>query len=126
MSMFKGQGCNQALADGPLLADWLSKTGLTLDNISTRLRCFEREMIARTAPKALASREAALKYHSAAATLEEYGFEGIQPQELPIFQQKMLSSEITAYLGGKLEETLVELITNIRLQKKGISIGQSS
>jgi 2-polyprenyl-6-methoxyphenol hydroxylase-like FAD-dependent oxidoreductase len=27
MSMFKGQGANQALLDGPLLASWLSKQG---------------------------------------------------------------------------------------------------
>lgn len=27
MSMFKGQGANQALMDGPLLASWLSKEG---------------------------------------------------------------------------------------------------
>lgn len=28
MSMFKGQGANQALLDGPLLASWLSKGGI--------------------------------------------------------------------------------------------------
>ena len=30
MSMFKGQGANQALMDGPLLATWLSKEGQLL------------------------------------------------------------------------------------------------
>lgn len=28
MSMFKGQGANQALLDGPLLAAWLTKGGM--------------------------------------------------------------------------------------------------
>jgi salicylate hydroxylase len=51
MSMFKGQGCNQAMEDGPLLASWLAKPGLTRYNLSTRLRCFEREMIARANSK---------------------------------------------------------------------------
>ena len=67
MSMFKGQGANQALEDGPLLASWLSKCHevcrrkrgkygelepkIVRECISTHLRCFEREMLSRTTPK---------------------------------------------------------------------------
>jgi hypothetical protein len=100
MSMFKGQGANQALHDGPLLAAWLDsgvsslknvkndknqkinkcekngndhafakkdnlklKNELNDSNIYTRLRCFEREMVARTSSKVLGSRQVnACKY----------------------------------------------------------------
>ena len=64
MAMFKGQGANQALEDAPLLAAWLGdKSGagrgqgrLTRQTLLTRLRCFEREMLARTTPKVRSDR----------------------------------------------------------------------
>ena len=61
MSMFKGQGANQAISDGPRLAKWLMKS--TQKNgskeIHTKIRCFEREMLQAAVPKVLASRAAA-------------------------------------------------------------------
>lgn len=95
MSMFKGQGANQALQDGVHLAKWLAgEIGLTCDlkprkkrkltpasptisKIATRLRCFEREMVDRAAPKVAASRTAAAAYHSPEALTSEYGVEGL-------------------------------------------------
>ena len=59
MSPFKGQGANQALADGPALTDWLLKSKL-----ASALLGFEREMHSRSRPKVLASRVAANKLHS--------------------------------------------------------------
>lgn len=53
MSPFKGQGCNQALSDGPLLA---SKLKNTPRNVPSALLAFEREMIARTKVKVEESR----------------------------------------------------------------------
>lgn len=38
MSMFKGQGANQALMDGPLLASWLSKEGIILISCLIRIK----------------------------------------------------------------------------------------
>ena len=100
MSMFKGQGANQALQDAVLLARWVggdmvesldgseqdprqkrrrmhrSTSDLTL--LSTRIRCFEREMVSRAGPKVVASREAAQTYHSAAALDVQYGIEGLK------------------------------------------------
>jgi hypothetical protein len=125
--MFKGQGANQALCDGPLLASWLSSgvssdnsnnmekkskirknnpnpnpnpnpntdistnsinnvsmdksnertsVELTEQNVYTRLRCFEREMVARTSSKVMASRQAAGHLHSPAVLLDNFGIEG--------------------------------------------------
>jgi len=89
MSMFKGQGCNQALEDGPLLANWLLggkqkrrakataaaaaaekeaqlPPQLFREVLLRRLRSYEREMVDRTSVKQAASREAARMLHSAA------------------------------------------------------------
>jgi len=59
MSPFKGQGCNQALMDGTLLAEWLSRSKL-----DSAVKGFNREMVQRTHKKVIASREAARYLHS--------------------------------------------------------------
>lgn len=76
-SMFKGFGANQALEDGPLISMWLSKPGLSKDNICSRLRSFEREMVGRTTPKVLASRTAAKRLHSSDVMSDNFGIEGL-------------------------------------------------
>ncbi len=98
MSMFKGQGANQALEDGPLLCDWLignagkGKRNLAKEepaefvserkSILAKLRNYEREMILRSRKKQEASRSAAKELHSnrvkEIGTL--FGFEGVQDQ----------------------------------------------
>jgi hypothetical protein len=108
MSMFKGQGANQALEDGPLLADWLvgiaGKDGLKKEKennnlkdehseerkekvipierkvLLARLRNYEREMIARSRKKQIDSRKAAKSLHSGADVCNMFGFEGVQDQ----------------------------------------------
>ena len=64
MTCFKGAGANNALADAPLLARCLTAKGT---NVPSKLRTFEREMVARAAPRAAASRRAATILHSPAA-----------------------------------------------------------
>ena len=61
MSMFKGQGANQALQGAPLLVRWLVKRGIS--GLVNRLRCFGNEVISRAAPEVLESREAAVDLH---------------------------------------------------------------
>lgn len=151
MSMFKGQGANQALADGPLLAQWLAQgnsgtggaksTGAkrsrqgedksqcppadksepacdTADKIQelrtalqnqstvfTRLRCFEREMNARTTPKVLASREAAGHLHSPAVLNDVFGIAGVVARTAEE-NNKMLEYLRAAQVNAKLEAHL--------------------
>jgi hypothetical protein len=112
--MFKGQGCNQALSDGPLLASWLLKPGLSIQNISTRLRCFEREMISRTSSKVQASRKAAHLYHCQDSIYMDYGFEGIEQYELAEFRYQLRNQNITANLGDNLDEACLDIIRRIR------------
>ena len=80
--MFKGQGANQALEDGPLLASWLCRTDcssiLSREVLFTRIRCFEREMVDRVKSKVLQSRDAAQLYHSPMALCHRYNIQGIK------------------------------------------------
>eukprot|EP01041_Mallomonas_annulata_P007670 gene7670-15702_t len=133
MSMFKGQGANQALEDGPLLASWLNRpTTRTADRGSggsgsggsgdlikplnrevllTRMRCFEREMIARTAPKVAASRLAASQYHSNSALNDEkYGIEGVPVAIQGDVISHLRTHGITAHMGGDLEKQVANMI----------------
>ncbi len=72
MSMFKGQGANQAMEDGPLFAEWLrggpsagkATLHLTRKTLLTRLRNYERHMVARSSVKQRDSRIAAHTLHS--------------------------------------------------------------
>jgi 2-polyprenyl-6-methoxyphenol hydroxylase-like FAD-dependent oxidoreductase len=72
MSPFKGQGANQALRDGPLLASWLSRAA-----VPSALVGYEREMAARSGAKVLASREMAVKLHCPAVLDEFVGVAGV-------------------------------------------------
>ncbi len=107
MSMFKGQGANQAIGDGPLLAQWLSKPG----DIRTRIRCFERQMMDRSGPKVLASREAALELHQTSALDRDFGISGIKDK---VIVDKCLKSlrdkKITATLGSDLLDRVRQVI----------------
>lgn len=73
MSPFKGQGANQALKDGPVLAQWLQKA-----SIDAAVNCFWREIVQRTAPVVQASRLAAKELHSPEIMNQCHGFAGIR------------------------------------------------
>jgi hypothetical protein len=72
MSPFKGQGANQALQDGVVIASWLSKASLS----SAVTGCM-REMVQRTAPVIAASRQAAKFWHSVEALQVNHKFAGV-------------------------------------------------
>ena len=59
MTPFKGQGANQALADGPRLARWLGRAGA-----AAAARGYEADTARRSGPRVRASREAAARLHS--------------------------------------------------------------
>ena len=130
MSMFKGQGANQALEDGPLLAHWLAggpskakrraansaadggaekALPLSRDALLTRLRCFEREMVSRTTVKVRASRQAADLLHSPAALCEPFGFEGVSAKVASAFLARLAEASI----GAASASSLVERVKNV-------------
>ena len=105
MSMFKGQGANQAISDGPRLVKWLIKSTHTkgAKDIETKLRCFEREMVQAAAPKVLASRNAAVNLHHESALTFDYGFAGWKCSEKRNRALEMLDAfGIRASLGEDL------------------------
>lgn len=69
MSPFKGQGANQALLDALSLARTLYANDGSA-KVQPSLRAFEAEMLSRTAPKVIASAEAAQFLHSDVAIYE--------------------------------------------------------
>ena len=138
MSMFKGQGANQALCDGPLLASWLhsggsgaiknamksisinasackiASTDLNSQNVYTRLRCFEREMVARTTAKVLGSRAAAAQLHSPAALTENFGVEGVEAAMSTTLLRKIHQLQIGAHHNRDLESKLRHVIKELQ------------
>lgn len=130
MSMFKGQGANQAIGDGPLLASWLcqGKEFVSTEGLMTKLRCFEREMIDRTSSKVLASRDAAKRLHSPQVfqgnqtKLEHetsqlaFSFEGVPMQsELHYkFMQRLHETKISANLGASLDGEIAEVLKDLK------------
>ena len=137
MSMFKGQGANQALHDGPLLASWLDcgagatakknsrphsnifdahkvvDNNLNAQNVYTRLRCFEREMVARTSSKVRGSRDAATKLHSPAAMTDTFGIEGVQSDATTTILKTLRELNVGAHLGSNLESKMLHVIDQL-------------
>ena len=142
MSMFKGQGANQALCDGPLLASWLHSGGsgavknakkcisknsnankivgtdLTSQNVYTRLRCFEREMVARTTAKVMGSRAAAAQLHSPAVLTENFRVEGVKTAMSAVLLRRVHQLQIGAHHSSDLELKLRHAIKELQTESE--------
>lgn len=113
MSPFKGQGANQAFADGPPLAKWLSKS-----SIDAALTNWWRETLNRTAPVVEASRKAAKDWHDPNRILgtseqdhqEYHGFAGVQPSAIPQLVEVLRNRKVGPHLGGDLDRMVREVI----------------
>jgi len=122
MTPFKGQGANQAFADGPLLAKWLSKSKL-----DSAVRGFMTEMSNRSGIKVRASREAAVKLHSNDCwglvfqqdkSTDEVGdvaavFHGVETQHVSMLLRVLCERGVGASLGSKLDETIRGIIREL-------------
>ena len=118
MSPFKGQGANQALADGPLLAKWLCKS-----SIDAALTNWWREALNRTVPVVEASRKAARDWHDPSRILkpssdageEEYhGFAGVRSSAVPslveILRKRKIGPHLVAGGNGELDRRIRDVI----------------
>ncbi len=148
-----GQGANQALDDGPLLAHWLgaaenltkgkrkrdkgagssptcgkeseklpennllppnvfSDPDFNVNLLYTRLRCFEREMVARASSKAKGSRDAAHHLHSSGALQDVYGIEGVALSDVTAhglvskLREERVNAALSAELDSRMKESL--------------------
>ena len=137
MSPFKGQGANQALADGPLLAQWLFEQfrlgtskpkPLDAKAISRVVACFEREMSQRSRNKVADSYAAAQRIHDGTyaqsvvkdrfASSEvntcdkypEFRIAGVDDHLLPNVLRALAEGGITSALGGDLDRHVLDVI----------------
>jgi salicylate hydroxylase len=117
MSPFKGQGANQALADGPLLAHWLQRA-----SVDPAIAGWWRETLNRTVPIVNASRKAAKELHTCAVNHDDFsvngditasslhGFAGVNPECIPQLLEKLQQARIGAHLGRQLDEKIYRLV----------------
>ena len=115
MSPFKGQGANQSLSDGPLLASWLQRA-----SIDSAVTGFWREAVQRTAPVVEASRQAARELHSP-KILQNHGFAGIKTEETVRFLSTLQERKVTANLGAKLDGRVAETISDLRVANEEVA-----
>lgn len=102
MTPFKGQGCNQALADAVLLAKWLCNA-----RIESAIRSYMTEMTRRSAVKVRASRDAANALHSENCWQwlikqeqkqgECLPFHGVQAQHVPLLLRTLKDRGVGAH-----------------------------
>lgn len=134
MSPFKGQGANQALADGPLLAKWLMTSKL-----DSAVRGFMTEMARRSGVKVRASREAALTLHSnscwqamvkqdkpknghATAAV----FHGVQSAHVLMLLNELEKRKVTASLSSKLDDKIRSIIRELNVAESSAQKKTSS
>jgi DNA alkylation damage repair protein AlkB len=123
MSPFKGQGANQALADGPLLANWLSKA-----QVDSAVRGFMAEMVRRSGVKVRASREAARELHSnqcwkwmvkqdtpvaTSGEAVEANFHGVQTQYVSTLLSTLKENNVGATSGSNLDGAIRGIIRHL-------------
>jgi 2-polyprenyl-6-methoxyphenol hydroxylase-like FAD-dependent oxidoreductase len=108
MTPFKGQGANQALQDGPLLADWLQR-----GSVDSAVKGLMREAVQRTAPIVQASRLAARELHSPMAFELPQSFAGVRTHYVPGFLSTLKERAIGARLGAELDYTIGAVIKEL-------------
>jgi hypothetical protein len=102
------QSKSQAQSQGTSASQALRKR----QSVLTKLRCFERDMVARAASKQMASREAAAYLHSAAALEEVYGVAGtaLPAAESAQLVKQLIVEKISAALGGELDRCMKSVV----------------
>lgn len=126
MSPFKGSGANRAMADGPLLANWLCKA-----KADSAVRGFMTEMAQRSGIKVRASREAATKLHSKDCwewmakqekpanrndnNMHAPAFHGVQREHVSQLLRTLKDRGVGASLGSKLDKSIRGIIHELNI-----------
>jgi hypothetical protein len=124
MSPFKGSGANQALADGPLLAKWLSQS-----KFDSAVRGYMTEMARRSGVKVRASREAAIKLHSkdcwewmaSQDGVTSAIFHGVHSEHVTSLLNTLKERSVGASLGSALDTTIRATIKEMNISSAAIS-----
>eukprot|EP00521_Asterionellopsis_glacialis_P001129 CAMPEP_0195249236 /NCGR_PEP_ID=MMETSP0706-20130129/1999_1 /TAXON_ID=33640 /ORGANISM="Asterionellopsis glacialis, Strain CCMP134" /LENGTH=220 /DNA_ID=CAMNT_0040301007 /DNA_START=79 /DNA_END=741 /DNA_ORIENTATION=+ len=110
MSPFKGQGANQSLTDGPLLASWLTRA-----NTESAVRSFMREMITRTSSVVRASRDAASFLHSPQVLLGTPEFAGVKLEAVAPLLEILRNRKVGADMAGSLDRAIISVIDELNM-----------
>ena len=111
MSPFKGQGANQALADGPLLACWIGKASLP-----AAVKGFHREMTQRSGIKVRQSRQAAGFLHSSCVLLPDHAsFAGVDQKQVSVTRRVLEEHKVGAWCGAKLDDKVRSVLKEEKL-----------
>jgi DNA alkylation damage repair protein AlkB len=120
MSPFKGQGANQALADGVLLGQWLRRS-----RPESAVRGFMTEMARRSATKVRASREAAKRLHSENCwewlvdqqqqQSKCLPFHGVQTKHVSTLLRTLRERGVGAHLGSQLDDVIRAVIRELNI-----------
>ena len=126
MSPFKGQGANQCFKDARCVSQWLYKLGNR--NLTTAIQFITREIIQRTEPIVVASRQAAEYWHtmdvnsiSSNVKSNDFTFAGIEDNdESKTFKHQLLmelhNRNINAGTTQNLDETIRNIVTDLSSQ----------
>ena len=109
MSPFKGQGANQALMDGPLLAAWLEKASW-----SAAIKGYMREMAQRTSPKVRQSREAAVHLHSS-GVFASHDFAGVASERVADVLTALRQRKVGAWDCQHLDDRISRVLRDMGL-----------
>jgi hypothetical protein len=122
---YKGQGANQALRDGPTLAEWLSRKRCA--SVPAALNGYEREMAARAGEKVIASRHAATHLHSPAVLDDPPSVAGVPPGLVRKVLDSAAAAGVGAADGHALRQRFVAVVEAVmraeasgRAQKEGL------
>ena len=116
MSCFKGQGANQALLDGIVVAKWFDSAARgTCQSPLALVRGCHREMVQRTAPIVQASREAALYWHSPAVLQEDHVFAGVPADRVSELKKLLTSNKIGADSVPDLDKAIQTVLKDMGL-----------
>jgi 2-polyprenyl-6-methoxyphenol hydroxylase-like FAD-dependent oxidoreductase len=108
MSPFKGQGANSALGDAAHLAKWFQKAPP-----ATAIACYEREMVARSAPRVLASRAGATELHCPSVLGKQGDIAGVVSARSGELLATLKSEGIGAAAGSALDDQIRDVLNQL-------------
>lgn len=114
---YKGQGANQALRDGPTLAEWLARKRCA--SVPAALNGYEREMAARAGEKVIASRHAAAHLHSPAVLDDPPSVAGVPPELVRLVLDSAAAAGVGAADGHALRQRFVAVVEAVMRAEGG-------
>jgi hypothetical protein len=82
------------------------------------LNRYEREMLARSSPRVLASRKAAQTYHCDKVLSEPHGIAGVDNIYLTAVKHELVARQVGAWSGANLDTEVAAAIARVKVKAK--------